>query len=154
VFDVLAAIRDAIVDADWPTHGDTLGRPDVGYAFEESPDLAAETVQVIDRVDDDAVIEWARLSPAGRDERFMIDVYIRTAVEGQTRDQCWDRLRELAEVVQGTLYDPDTGALGPPGSVVGWLPIGGVQRVTPSMWHDLEGWVGQCIVSVAVAARI
>jgi hypothetical protein len=155
VFDVLDAIRDAIVDADWPTHGDTLGTPDVGYAFDESPDaLAAERVQVIDRVEDDAVIEWARLSPAGRDERFMIDVYITTAVPGQTREGCWDRLRELSEVVQGTLYSPTTGALDPPGSVVGWLPIGGVARVTPSMWHDLEGWVAQCIVSVAVATRI
>jgi hypothetical protein len=154
VFDVLDAIRDAIVDADWPTHGDTLGKPDVGYAFEESPDLAAERVQVIDRVDDDALIEWMRLSPAGRDERFIIDIYIRTVVDGQTREQCWNRLRELAEVVQGVFYNPTTGALDPPGDVVGWLPIGGVNRVTAQMEHGPEGWLGRCVVTVAVAARI
>lgn len=155
VFDVLDAIRGAVVEADWPTHGDTLAKPDVGYAFDESGDMADETVQVIDRVEDDASIEWARFSPGGRDERFLVDIFVRTAVFGQHRDRCWDRLRELSEVVQGVFYNPTTGDMEPPGDVTGWVPgVGGIARVTPRMWHDLEGWVGQCVVTVAVLVRI
>lgn len=154
VFDVHDIIAEAIADADWPTHGDTLARPDVGFGLDESPDRADERVQVVDHVEDDASIEWARFSPGGRDERFLVDIVIDSTVPGQSRVAARARIRELAEVVQGVFYTPDPPDYDPPTAPDWWLPIGGVSRVTYQIWHDGEGWVGQSVVTVAVATRI
>jgi hypothetical protein len=153
IFDALRVIRDAIADADWPTHGDTLEAPDVGIGFYESADVPAEVVQVVDRVDDDAEIAWQRMT--GRRETYLLDIVIDSWVPGQSRDAACDRLAELAGVVQDVFHDTATGTARFPTSPT-WVMegTGTILRVTCQVQQSTEGWGGRSTVSLTVTAII
>jgi hypothetical protein len=163
VFGVLAWIADRLEASVWPTHAETQDKPAVGvgnsYIADRQP-VGPDMVDVVYRVEDDATIDWVTISPATRDERFLVDIYIRTMVPGQSRQRCWERLAELADVVQGVFYDPTSGEFTPPGTnpdgvnEAWYHPLGGIARVAPQAWPADQGWVGECTVTVAVATRI
>jgi hypothetical protein len=163
VFGVLTWIADRLDRSVWPTHAETLEKPAVGVgAGYQSAPVGADTVDVVYRVEDDATIDWVTISPASRDERFLVDIYIRSMVRGQDRQRCWERLEELANVAQGVFYDPATLEFTPPGweadgvHAPWYHPLGMIARVVPQAWPEPggEGWVGECTVTVAVATRI
>lgn len=152
-FAVLRDISERLDHAPWAPHPTTNRLPVVGIGDTGAQEF--ETVDVIYRVGDDATIEWARMSQAGRDERFEVDILIRTSVPGNSRTTALDRLEELAEVAQGVFYAPDSGVYLPPGNGEQWAStLGGVNRVTPQLWATDEGWAGDCGVTVRVAVRI
>lgn len=156
VFVAVAQIAADLEAATWPIH-DTMGLPTVGVGDSRNPKPneteVGEFVDVLYRVEDDASIEWARMSQPGKDERFLVDVYVRSSVAGVDRGDAWSRLEELAEVVQSRYWAPATGTFTPP-AFPGVAPLGGVERVTPQMWRTDEGWAGDCIVTFRIAARI
>jgi hypothetical protein len=161
VFGVLAWIADRLERSVWPPHAETQDRPAVGVgdSYRGTP-TGTDMVDVVYRVEDDATIDWVTVSPASRDERFLVDIYIRTMVPGQDRHRAWERLAELADVVQGVFYDPTSGEFTPPGhnsdgtNEAWYHPLGGIARVAPQAWPTDQGWVGECTVTVAVATRI
>lgn len=158
---VFAAITQIAADLDvatWPPHPTTGRAPVVGVGDSRNPKPneteADEFVDVIYRVEDDASITWARIQ--GRDETFLVDVYVRSSVLGQDRAKAWDRLSELAEIPQGMYYViPPTGpAVFAPPVFPGVAKLGGVERVTPAMWTTDQGWFGECIITFRISARI
>jgi hypothetical protein len=153
IFDGLAIIAEAIADADWPTHGDTLETPDVGVGTYESPDVGVEIVQVIDHVDDDAEITWQRMT--GRQETYIVDIVIDSWVPGQSRVAARERLAELAGAVQDVFRDPVTGKLTFPTSPT-WAMQGALlmRGVTCQVQQFTEGWGGRSTVSLTVTAII
>lgn len=115
-------------------------------------DSSRETIGVVPRIEDPE-IEWARVSPAGRDERFPLDVIIRTSIPGVSSEQVVDRLEQLANAVQEQIHDVDTAKFKPL-DFLGTVALGGVVSVAPELRRDGEGWIGACTVTVAIVARI
>lgn len=158
VFAAIIRIAADLEQAPWPLHPTTNEVPTVGVGDSQNPKPdeteVGEFVDVIHRVEDDAAVEWARVQ--GRDENFLIEVYIRSSVLGQDRATAWRRLAELAEVPQALYYIiPPTGpAQFRPPQFDGVAALGGLVRVTPQMWRTDSGWAGDCIVTFRISARI
>lgn len=151
---VFAAIRRIAADLDaaaWPPHPVTGHQPVVGAGA--NADSSEDMVDVVYRVEDSASSTWAAMSKARQDETFEVDVYIRCATLGAERAEAWDRLEQLADVVQGLYRDSATGQYTAP-DFPGVSQLGGLTRVTPAMWAGDEGWSGEVIVTFRIEARI
>lgn len=159
VFVALAKISADLESAAWPPHPRDGIVPTVGVGSNVDPRaLETEVGEFVDvqyRVEDDAAVEWQRVS--GREESFLVDVYVRSAVGNTDRPTAWERLEALAEVVQGLYLSWDATRrqvqFTPP-DFPGVARLGGLARVTPQMWRDGDGWVGDCIVTFRIAARL
>ena len=158
VFAAISAIADDLVGATWAPHPVTNLRPTVGVGDSRFPEPneseVGEFVDVLYRVEDDASVEWGRIQ--GRDESFLVDVFIRSSVAGTDRPTVWARLEQLAGVPQGLYYQlaPTGPATFVPPEFPGVARLGGLVRVTPQVWRTDQGWVGDCIVTFRVHARI
>lgn len=150
-FAALRAIADSLEAADWSPHPTTGQWPTVGVGLDQPGSI--ETVDVVHQIEDSAAIEWATI-PAGRDERFTVDIVIRSSVPGVDRGAALDRLEGLAETAQTVFVDLTADQPYTPPTFDGVQPLGGVERVAPAMWRTDEGWVGECVITVRIAARI
>lgn len=159
VFEAIAQITADLDGAAWPPHEVTNEKPTIGVGDSQNPQPneteVGEFVDVLYRVEEDAAVEWSRIS--GREEEFLVDVYIRSSVLGSDRPAAWVRLGQLAEVVQGLYVSWDgtrRQAVFTPPDFVGVAKLGGLVRVTPQMWRTDEGWAGDCIVTFRIHARL
>jgi hypothetical protein len=89
-----------------------------------------------------------------RDETFDVEVVVRSYVPGRSRGDVFDRLEELADVVQGCVLDHSSGAVTPPGDAAWSVKLGGVTRVTFKLLPLDEGWIGVSTVLFSVHTRI
>jgi hypothetical protein len=157
VFAIFRWLMDELRGQDWPANVYTLEKPtvDVGDQDFLPSEEGAETVGIVQRVDDNAMIEWKRIGGGQRrDESFDIEVVIRSYVPDRSRGDVFDRLEELADVVQNCVYDAPTGEFTAPGEAVWSVNLGGVSRVTFKLLPSDEGWLGIASVFFAVRARI
>lgn len=159
VFAALAQITADLEAASWPPHPVTGITPTVGVGDNSNPKPGetevGEFVDVVYRVEDDAAVEWSRVS--GREEQFLVDVEIHSNVTGADRPTVWARLEELAEVVQGLYlsWDPVRRKVEfTPPAFPGVARLGGLERVTPQSYRTDEGWAGDCIVAFRIHARL
>lgn len=160
VFDAIAQITADLEGAAWPPHEITGEKPTVGVGSSENPQSneteVGEFVDVIYRVEDDAAVEVTRIT--GRDEQFLVEVYIRSSVVGSDRPTVWARLRQLAEVVQGMYVAWDAThrkLVFTPPQFPGVALLGGLVRVAPQSYPlPNEGWAGDCIVTFRIHARL
>lgn len=156
VIDAMIDVAERLEAAAWPIHDTTARPPKVGAETEaiETPD---EWVDISSRTDDNSSIEWVRIgndAKGRRDERFWIDVLIESSVPGTSRIVALQRLNVLKAVVEGMFHD-DNGNLLPVGVSEDWaVNLGGVRQVVARADRTDEGYVGACIISIAVAARI
>lgn len=106
VFAAAREMKRRLHGAGFPPHPVTGTRPQIAFAV---PDPAShfEIVQVVPDLGEDGGINF-RASPNGRDERFAINVLI-DVLDGLDEDNMLDRLEELADVVQRTLFDDSDG---------------------------------------------
>lgn len=157
VFVAIDCINADLEAAAWPPHSTTTTVPTVGVGNSMNPQPSetevGEFVDVLYRVEDDAAIETTRVQ--GREESFLIDVYVRSSVPGQDRPSTWERLAELAEVVQALYVGTANGRLTfTPPDFPGVSTLGGLVRVTPQMWRTDAGWSGDCVVTFRINARL
>lgn len=153
---VFVALRQIAADldaADWPLHPTTNAVPTVGVGDSRLTETEAdEFVDVIPRVEEDAAVEVTRVT--GRDESFLIDVYVRSSVAGMDRTAALDRLEQLAEVVQGMYVSFNGRLVFTPPDFPGVAKLGGLVRVTPQMWRTDAGWSGDCLVTFRINAQL
>jgi hypothetical protein len=159
VFAVVRELRRLLADAQWPTHPDTTDAPlvQLGQPGEPHESEHNEVVGVVNRVTDEATIEWDRQSPGGRRERFTVDVVVRTFVPGVVdQGHVIDRLEVLADVVQGVIYDPATLQFTPIDNTRPWsVQLGGIASVTFDVVPvGTDGWGGIAVVSFDCVVRI
>jgi hypothetical protein len=156
--EALIDVSDRLTAAAFPPHPTTARLPKAG-AGTDRIETADEWIDLATRVQDtNASIEWARIgegAPGRRDERFWIDVHIQSTVPGKSRTEVLERIADLTAVVEGMFYDETTGQHVPVGVGRPWASgLGGIRQVVPQAWRTPEGWIADCVVSVAVAARI
>jgi hypothetical protein len=157
IFDAGRALYDKLnVPGLFPPHPRALNTVPLVTFGDQNPDKGAEKICVVaGSIGDDADQQWARFGPPGRDERFTLLVVGRTLVPapGQTVLDVWNRLEELADVVQDVLFDrvgKNTVALG----------FDGEQRVghalTPlvDVIPTPEGPLGWFSISIRLQAQI
>jgi hypothetical protein len=153
---VFVALRQIAADLDnaaWPLHPTTNATPTVGVGDSRLTETEAdEFVDVIPRVEDDAAVETTRVT--GREESFLVDVYVRSSVAGVERDAALERLEQLAEIVQGMYLSFDGRLVFTPPDFPGVAHLGGLVRVTPQMWRTDAGWAGDCVVTFRINARL
>jgi hypothetical protein len=157
VFATFRWVLDELRDREWPANVHTNEKPtvDVGDHDFVPSEEGAETVGVVQRVDDNAMIERKRIGgDQRRDETFDVEVVIRSYVPGRTRGDVFDRLEELADVAQGCVLDHSTNAVTPPGDAAWSVKLGGVTRVTFKLLPLDEGWIGVSTVLFSVHTRI
>lgn len=158
VFDAGEALYDALVAASWPAHPATGRTPTVEFA-DEDPDYGEEKVVLVANPDE-AVTEWARASPAGRDESMVFQAVIRSFVVEKaagsppsTQLPKWQRLAALSAVAEGVVYNTSTERVVPLG-FTGEVPIGRVAGVQPEIINTKHGAVGIVTVTYALRADI
>lgn len=156
-FAVTERIATMLEDATWPAHPVTTETPHVSIGMDEA--YSGEAIIVRLRTDEDAAtVEWMKMSTHGRDERFIVDVYVESTVAGATWRQMWDRLAELADVVLAKFVD-DSQFIHPGGrddTAPGYLGVwsGDANVAEHDQWGTDEGWSGRCRIAVRVAALI
>lgn len=156
VIDAMIDVAERLEAAEWPIHETTERKPKVGAEVEaiEKPD---EWVDISSRTDDNASVEWVRIghdAKGRRSERFWIDVLIESSVPGKSRIAALQRLNVLKAVVESVFHD-DNGNLLPVGGGEAWAEnLGGVRQVVARVDRTDHGWIGACIVSIAVSTRI
>lgn len=156
--DTLAWLDDRLQVAAWPPHEVTGIKPAVGVgdSFTGVP-TGNETVDIVmgSVEPGQTTIAWTRVSPAGRDEVFPLEVDIRTMVPGRSRRQALDRFRELSEPVQAIFYDPQTYEVTAAGEADWSVKLGGVTSVAVELvpFGD-EGWVAYGMVASSATCRI
>jgi hypothetical protein len=139
----------------FPPHPRTNIEPKVTFG-DENPDKGAEKICIVAAsIGDEADQEWARLGPPGRDERFNLLVVGRSLVPApnQTVLDVWNRLEELADVVQDVLFDRvgmNTVALGFDGEAQVGHALTPLVDVVPTP----EGPMGWFSISLRLQARI
>lgn len=156
IFAAWRAVASQLDSATWPAHPIGGSRP-VVTLVDSIPDQQREVVAVVPVVDDNE-IEWVQLGAASREERFGLNIVIRTEVPGvkgydTTANDVVTRLEDLAEVVQDEFYNTTTGAFSPP-VFDGVQALGGIDRVRPVVAADSEGWFGFCELRLLIASRI
>lgn len=155
VFDAGRCLYDKLTEPDlFPPHNITGIRPGVTFG-DEFPDSGAEKVCLVANAGDEADMEWARLGSPGRDERFVLTVVGRslTAVPDQTTLDVWNRLEQLADVIQDVMYDRDgknTVALGFDGEVRTGYALTPLVDVIPTP----QGPMGWFAISIRLQAQI
>lgn len=158
IFDVPVRVAEDMADAAFPPHEVTNAKPGVNPA--DWPE-ALEAVVVLSRANDDAaVLEWMSFGSGGREERYIVDVHVRTQVPGRSWAQMMARLADLVGVVLDVYTDSATSRFLPPGG----LEAGGANRYgifhgmanaeLQDQWPTDEGWAGECRVALRIAARI
>lgn len=159
VFAAIDQINSDLEGAAWPPHPLTGETPTVGVGDNRTPKPTetevGEFVDVLYRVEDDAAIEWTRVQ--GREERFLVDIFVRSSFPDQDRPSTWERLGELAEVVQALYLSWNSSSrkiVFTPPAFPGVADLGGLERVTPQMYRTDGGWAGDCIVTFRIAARL
>lgn len=98
--------------------------------------------------------EWARMSPAGRDENFTVQVVVRSEVPGRTGAEVVDRLEELTNTIEGLFYDTETRAVADPLSVAGVVNLSRVGTPRPEVRATDEGYEGVAVVPISIQTRI
>lgn len=109
VFDAAEALRDLLIAATWPAGGLGGADPQVGMS-EVDPSRTGEFVQVVPVVGEDSSIEWVS-APSRRSESFALEVRIVTNIGAPTETAAVERIKELTQVVERTLFDDVTGTL-------------------------------------------
>lgn len=152
VFVAAEAWKAKLDAATFPPHPVTGLVPSIEFG-DEDPSSNAEKICVLVNPDD-AVAEWARISPAGRDEIIILQAVIRSYVDSvETSADAWDRIEALTAVVEGTAYNTTTQRvveLGYDGEVAAGLIFG----VQPYVWSAGTSWFGSCVVSLRSQASI
>lgn len=156
--EALLDVSNRLTSAPFSPHPTTGRVPKSGVETDVGDNLD-EWIDLATRVDDTtASIEWARIgdgAPGRRDERYWIDIHIGSNVPGLSRADALERIGELTAIVEDLFYDPTSGDLIPVGEGLPWATaLGGVRQVVPQAWRIDQGWIADCVVSVAVAARI
>jgi hypothetical protein len=153
VFAVTRWFREAIAAATFTPNEHTARIPETSAVL-IGQDQPGEYVSVVNEVEDDHEIQWVTLGAKGRDETFRIRVVIFVAHPGLTDVQVETRLEELAEVVQGVLYDPTTRQVFAPdveGVIEGMTRVSQLQY---GIWTTREGFAGSAELLIQVRARI
>jgi hypothetical protein len=154
VFEAHRKLYDALnVEDTFPPHVVTGDRP-VVLLGDDYPDAGQERI-VVDTVVLENDNEWARLSPAGRDEVLTYEVVGRSLVPGteNTSVVVSERLEALADIVQGVVFDIDTNRTKTLG-FLGEVAIGRAASVTYSMFTMGEGYGGMFTVRFRLLAQI
>lgn len=151
IFAAWRSVHTLLRAVDWPAHEVGGGEPVVSLV-DQIPDQQREVVAIVPVVDDDD-IEWVQLGAASREERFVLEIVIRSYVPGCDGDQVIDRLEELAELVQDQFYNTTTGVFSPP-PFNGVQALGGINHVRPAVMPSQEGWVGECSMNLELLSRI
>lgn len=138
--------------AQFPAHPVTNAKPSVEFS-EERPGECAEAV-VLSLTPDESSIEWRRLGPGGSDELIAFDVTIYAETPNvKTSAAVWDRLEQLADVVQEVLFDTTTERVVPLG-FDGELDVGRAVGVRPAVVPTGDGWIGRTVITIALRAAI
>lgn len=152
---VFAALRALNVELDgiaWPPLkpgtrvGVIFGDPATVQAKHEDQIIVSQ-----DTPDND--MQWARLSPAGRDEAIRVTITVRTMHANRTSVQVLDRLEVLADLVQGVFYDVTERKLTPL-PFDGVEALGGVGAVSTDLIPTDKGYYGEAVIPVEIRARI
>jgi hypothetical protein len=126
--------------------------PEVRFG-DVDPDYGAEAIVISVNLDRQQ-IEWARLAPAGRDEVLAFDVVHRIMNPNvKTPDAVWQRLEEVAELVQSVLYDTATETTQLL-DFTGEVNMHRIDGVVPEIGPGPQGWIGACTTSMLLRARI
>jgi hypothetical protein len=151
VFAVTRWIRDAIGDAPFPTS--SQGETPQTSASIIGQDQPGEWVSVVNDVGDDATIDWVVLGAKGRDETFRVRIVMYVGSTGMTDTEVEDRLEELAEVVQGIFYTPDSRTITTP-EPAGVVNMSRTSQVSYGIWPTREGFAGSAELVYEARCRI
>lgn len=156
VFAAWRSVYTLLSAATWPAHPVGASTPIVTLA-DSIPDDQREVVAIVPTTPEDT-IEWVQMGAASREERFGLDIVIRTRVPGvpgfaSGGGDVVTRLESLANVVQARFYNTTTGAFTPP-AFDGVQQLGGIATVEPAVFPDSEGWSGDCVMRLLLLARI
>lgn len=117
------------------------------------PDQDREQIGVV-LTPQETVAEWVNMSPAGRDEIIGFDVvHLVMNPNIKTPDDVWQRMEEIAGLIQSAVYNTTTEAVVTLG-FDGEIPTGRVRSVRPEVGPSGGGFVGRCVVSFEFRARI
>ncbi|MEO6571022.1 MAG: hypothetical protein ABIO83_05695 [Ilumatobacteraceae bacterium] len=150
VFVAGTALRDALETLDFPPFQGK--RPPVRFG-DADPDYGNEVIGVALDVERQQ-IQWARVGPAGRDETLFFSVVHRLMAPNiKNPIEVWERLGDVAELVQSILYDTDTEDVLLLG-FAGEVKMGMVGAVVPQVAPGPDGWIGVCTTSFELRTRI
>lgn len=117
------------------------------------PDKGNEIIGVIVSPDPPQA-EWARMSPAGRDETLVFDVVHRMLNPNvKTPADVWARMAAVADLIQSVTYNTVTERLVALG-FNGEVHAGKVVSVTPQVGPIEGGWGGVCTIRFEFLASI
>lgn len=158
VFDATLAVFDRLTELTMPAHPVLDETPPV-FLFRD-PDWEDREYVVVETNDDPATNDWIQSGPAASEERIVIDVTIRTLYP-ETDDvddnlavrRVIERLKALADVVQGIAWDPVTSKPKPIG-FPNERTVGRRIDVQFVCAHTTQGVVGRALVRFALIGQI
>jgi hypothetical protein len=130
--------------------GDAVRLP-VGYT-DVLPDVGSERIGIVLNPDETRT-EWTRLNPPGRDEEFVVEVWISTVLPGQDDVAAFDRLEQLSDVVQLCVYDRHTQQVRKLG-FDGEVEVARVGAHRFAIFPSGDGFGGQAAVAFHFTTRI
>ncbi len=120
---------------------------------DSDPDLGNEVVGVSLDLDRQQ-IQWARVGPAGRDETLFFNVVHRLVAPNiKDPDSVWQRLEEVADLIQSVMYDTDAETVSLL-DYAGEIKMGMVGAVVPQVAPGPDGWIGVCTITFELRTRI
>jgi hypothetical protein len=156
--DALIDVTNRLSAATFPPHPTTGRLPKVGAENDKigEPDEWVDLDVMFD--DGQATIEWARVGRGAvglSDERFWVDIVVKSTVPGDTRISILERLRDLKQAVEDMFFEPTTGTPIPVGEGLPWATqLGGISTALPQAYRTDQGWAGSVLIRVQVVARI
>jgi hypothetical protein len=150
VFDILRALKSDMDGLSFPDH---LGYPVVvkfgdPYTEPEDPEFV-HVVQVSDTNQ-----EWARTSPAGRDETISTEIICGSFHGGRTGEDVLDRLEMLSDIIHDKYYDRDTRQFNPV-DIPAVVKIAGIVGVDVQIYPGTSGgYVGTATIRMQWVVRI